>query len=135
MRPRHQSYPSVERSSDRFLGQDATLRLRRLAYLLSRKSPKARWKCWRNGLPPSSSVNCRARHDYKLRMDSVNTRERSHSERAAHFKRHASNTKSPDTRGMYLRLAEVEMALAAKGDEPGEKLEQQTPRQANTGNS
>jgi hypothetical protein len=41
---------------------------------------------------------------------------RHHSERAAHFKRHASNTKNPDTREMYLRLAEVEMALAAKED-------------------
>jgi hypothetical protein len=47
----------------------------------------------------------------------VSTRQRFHSERAAHFKRHASNTKNPDTREMYLRLAKVEMALAAKEDE------------------
>ena len=58
------------------------------------------------------------------------TRQRFHSERAAHFKRHASNTKSPDTREMYLRLANVEMALAAKEDESVEEPEQQTPRQA-----
>jgi hypothetical protein len=60
----------------------------------------------------------------------VSTRQRFHSERAAHFKRHASNTKNPDTREMYLRLAEVEMALAAKEDEPVEEPEQQIPRQA-----
>ena len=59
----------------------------------------------------------------------MSTRQRFHSERAAHFKRHASNTKNPDTREMYLRLAEVEMALAAKEDEPVEEPEQQTPRQ------
>ena len=60
----------------------------------------------------------------------MRTRQRIHSERAAHFKRHASNTKNPDTREMYLRLAEVEMALAAKEDEPVEEPEQQIPRQA-----
>jgi hypothetical protein len=60
----------------------------------------------------------------------VSTRQRFHSERAAHFKRHASNTKSPDTREMYLRLAEVEMALAAKEDELIEQTEQQTPGEA-----
>jgi hypothetical protein len=60
----------------------------------------------------------------------VSTRQRFHSERAAHFKRHASNTKKPDTREMYLRLAEVEMALAAKEVEPVEQLEQQTPGEA-----
>jgi hypothetical protein len=59
----------------------------------------------------------------------VSTRQRFHSERAAHFKRHASNTKNPDTREMYLRLAKVEMALAAKEDESVEEP-QQTPRQA-----
>ena len=47
----------------------------------------------------------------------VSTRQRFHSERAAHFKRHASNTKNPDTREMYLRLAHIEMALAAKEDD------------------
>jgi hypothetical protein len=31
---------------------------------------------------------------------------------------------------MYLRLAEAEMVLAAKEDEPVEEPEQQTPRQA-----
>jgi hypothetical protein len=31
---------------------------------------------------------------------------------------------------MYLRLAEVELALAANEDEPVEEPEQQTPRQA-----
>ena len=60
----------------------------------------------------------------------MSTRQRFHSERAAHFKRHASNTKNPDTREMYLRLAEVERALAAKKDEPVEEPEQQIPRQA-----
>jgi hypothetical protein len=60
----------------------------------------------------------------------VSTRQRFHSERAAHFKRHASNTKNPDTREMYLRLAKVEMALAAKEDESVEEPEQQTSRQA-----
>jgi hypothetical protein len=55
----------------------------------------------------------------------VSTRQRFHSERAAHFKRHASNTKNPDTREMYLRLAHIEMALAAKEDEPVEEPEQQ----------
>ena len=60
----------------------------------------------------------------------MSTRQRFHSERAAHFKRHASNTKNPDTREMYLRLAEVEMALAAKEDEPVEEPEQQIPRQS-----
>ena len=64
------------------------------------------------------------------RVRKVSTRQRFHSERAAHFKRHASNTKNPDTREMYLRLAKVEMALAAKEDEPVEELEQKTPRQA-----
>jgi hypothetical protein len=44
----------------------------------------------------------------------VNTRRYSHGDRAAFFTQHASNTKSPDTREMYLRLAEVEMALAAQ---------------------
>jgi hypothetical protein len=58
----------------------------------------------------------------------VSTRQRFHSERAAHFRRHASNTKTPDTREMYLRLAEVEMALAAKEDESVEEPEQQAPR-------
>ena len=58
----------------------------------------------------------------------MSTRQRFHSERAAHFKRHASNTKNPDTSEMYLRLAEIEMALAAKEDEPVEEPEQQTPR-------
>jgi hypothetical protein len=60
----------------------------------------------------------------------VSTRQRFHSERAAHFKRHASNTKNPDTREMYLRLAEVEMALAAKEGDPSEEAEQQIARQA-----
>jgi hypothetical protein len=58
----------------------------------------------------------------------VSTRQRFHSERAAHFKRHASNTKNPDTREMYLRLAKVEMALAAKEAELVEQTEQQAPR-------
>jgi hypothetical protein len=53
----------------------------------------------------------------------VSTRQRFHSERAAHFKRHASNTKNPDTREMYLHLADVEMALAAKENAPGEEPE------------
>ena len=53
----------------------------------------------------------------------MSTRQRFHSERAEHFKRHASNTKNPDTREMYLRLADIEMALAAKEDEPGEEPE------------
>lgn len=57
----------------------------------------------------------------------VSTRQRFHSERAAHFKRHASNTKNPDTREMYLRLADIEIALAAKEAELVEQLEQQTP--------
>ena len=60
----------------------------------------------------------------------MSTRQRFHSERAAHFKRHASNTKNPDTREMYLRLAEVEMALAANENEPVEEPEQQIPIQA-----
>jgi hypothetical protein len=60
----------------------------------------------------------------------VSTRQRFHGERAAHFKRHASNTKNPDTREMYLRLAHTEMALAAKEDEPAEEPQQQTSTQA-----
>ena len=60
----------------------------------------------------------------------VSTRQRFHSERAAHFKRHASNTKNPATREMYLRLAEAEMALAAKEDESVEEPEQQTSGEA-----
>ena len=60
----------------------------------------------------------------------MSTLQRFHSERAAHFKRHASNTKYPDTREMYLRLAEVEMALAAREVEPVEEPVQQAPRQA-----
>ena len=60
----------------------------------------------------------------------MSTHQRFHGERAAYFKRHASNTKNPDTREMYLRLAKAEMALAAKEDEPVEEPEQQTPRQA-----
>ena len=59
----------------------------------------------------------------------MSTRQRFHSERAAHFKRHASNTKNPDTREMYLRLAKVEMALAAKEAELVEQTEQQAPRE------
>jgi hypothetical protein len=55
----------------------------------------------------------------------VSARQRFHSARAAHFKRHASNTKNPGTREMYLRLAHIEMALAAKEDEPVEGPEQQ----------
>jgi hypothetical protein len=39
----------------------------------------------------------------------VSTRRRLHSERAKCFKIHASNTKNPDTREMYLRLAEVRL--------------------------
>ena len=60
----------------------------------------------------------------------MSTRQRFHSERAAHFKRHASNTNNPDTREMYLRLAQMEMALAAKEGESVEEPEQQTPSQA-----
>jgi hypothetical protein len=60
----------------------------------------------------------------------VSTRQRFHSERAAHFKRHASNTKNPDTREMYLRLAVIEVALAAKKAELVEQTEQQTPGEA-----
>jgi hypothetical protein len=57
----------------------------------------------------------------------VSTRQRFHSERAAHFKRHSSNTKNRDTREMYLRLAVIEAALAAKEAELVEQTEQQTP--------
>jgi hypothetical protein len=57
----------------------------------------------------------------------VSTRQRFHSERAAHFKQHASNTKNPDTREMYLRLAEVEMVLAAKEVEPAKELSNKPP--------
>ena len=60
----------------------------------------------------------------------MSTRQRFHSERAAHFKRHASNTKNPDTREMYLRLAVIEVALAAKEAELVEQTEQQTPAEA-----
>jgi hypothetical protein len=60
----------------------------------------------------------------------VSTRQRFHSERAAHFKRHASNTKNPDTREMYLRLAVIEVALAAKEAELVEQTEQQTAEEA-----
>ena len=60
----------------------------------------------------------------------MSTRQRFHGERAAHFKRHASNTKNPETREMYLRLAQVEMALAAKEDKSVEEPEQQIRRQA-----
>jgi hypothetical protein len=83
--------------------------------------------------PTSSSCvgeQC-SRHYYQLRRGSkVSTRQRFHGERAAHFKRHASNTKNPDTREMYLHLAEVEMTLAAKEVEAAKEPEQQTPRQA-----
>ena len=58
----------------------------------------------------------------------MSTRQRFHSDRAAHFKRHASNTKNPDTRVMYLRLAEVEMALAAR--EAALVEQQQSPGEA-----
>ena len=61
----------------------------------------------------------------------MSTRQRFHRERAAQFKRHASNTKNPDTREMYLRLAEVEMALATQEGEPAEEPELQILRQAN----
>ena len=60
----------------------------------------------------------------------MSTRQRFHSERAAHFKRHASNTRNPDTREMYLRLAVIEVALAAKEAEFVERTEQQTPGEA-----
>ena len=49
-------------------------------------------------------------------MSTLNTLVRFHSDRAECFKQHASNTKNPCTREMYLRLAEVEIALAAKED-------------------
>jgi hypothetical protein len=55
----------------------------------------------------------------------VSTRLRFHSDRAAIFKQHASNTKSPDTREMYLRLAHIEIALAARETALVEQLEQQ----------
>ena len=63
-------------------------------------------------------------------MSTLSTRVRFHSDRAECFKRHASNTRTPQTREMYLRLAEVELALGAKEDEPIKEPEQQTPRQA-----
>ncbi len=48
----------------------------------------------------------------------MSTRQRFHSERAAHFKRHASNTKNPDTREMYLRLALLwQFRFAGVGEE------------------
>jgi hypothetical protein len=78
-----------------------------------------------NGITLSSSVKCwNAMLQAQLSIEEgtkVSTLQRFHSERAAHFKRHASNTKYPDTREMYLRLAEVEMALAAKEAEPVEE--------------
>jgi hypothetical protein len=56
----------------------------------------------------------------------VSTRQRFHSDRAALFKQHASNTKNPDTREMYLRLAQMEIALAAREAALVEQLERQT---------
>ena len=58
----------------------------------------------------------------------MSTRRCFHSERAAIFKQHASNTKSPDTREMYLRLAQMELALAAREAALVEQL--QTPGEA-----
>jgi hypothetical protein len=58
----------------------------------------------------------------------MSTRLRYHSERTECFKRHASNTKSPDTREMYLRLGEAETALAAREAALGQR--QQTPGKA-----
>ena len=49
-----------------------------------------------------------------------------HRERAECFSTHASNTKNPDTRQMYLRLANMEVALA-------ERAERQTPQHVETG--
>jgi hypothetical protein len=63
-------------------------------------------------------------------VSTLNTRARFHSDRAEYFKRHASNTRNPQTREMYLRLAEAEMALDAKEDESVEEPEQQIPRKA-----
>ena len=60
-------------------------------------------------------------------MSTLNTRVRFHSDRAECFKRHASNTRNPQTREMYLRLTLIEMALAAKEAELVEQTEQQTP--------
>ena len=60
----------------------------------------------------------------------MSTRQRFHSERAAIFKRHASNTRNLQTREMYLRLTLIEMALAAKQAELVEQTEQQTPGEA-----
>ena len=63
-------------------------------------------------------------------MSTLNTRVRFHTERAECFKRHASNTRNPQTREMYLRLAHTEMALAANEAELVEQTEQQTPGEA-----
>jgi hypothetical protein len=62
-------------------------------------------------------------------VSTLNTFARFHSDRAECFKRHASNTRSPQTREMYLRLAHVEMALAKKA-ELVEQTEQQRPGEA-----
>ena len=62
-------------------------------------------------------------------MITLNTRVRFHSEQAECFKRHASNTKISCTREMYLRLAEVGIALAARGTALAEQLGQQAPRE------
>ena len=62
-------------------------------------------------------------------MSTLNTRVRFHSDRAECFKRHASNTRNPQTREMYLRLTLIEMALAAKEAELVEQTEQQAPRE------
>ena len=60
----------------------------------------------------------------------MSTRFRFHIERAEGFKRRASNTRSPRTREMYLHLAEVEIALAAREDALDERLERLTPEKA-----
>ena len=44
-----------------------------------------------------------------------------HGERAEKFLRHANNTKSPDTREMYLRLALNEEALAERAERMAEE--------------
>jgi hypothetical protein len=59
-------------------------------------------------------------------VSTLGNRVRFHRERAERFSRHASGTRNPDTREMYLRLAEREVALA----ERLERLEDQAREHA-----
>jgi hypothetical protein len=102
-------------------------------YILSRTWGKWRWQFWLKELSHLTTVDCRTGQCFRHHESSERgpkVRVRLHSERAECFRQHASNTKSPGTREMYLRLAEAEIALAAREAALGERPEQQTPGEA-----